>query len=63
MLLIKQFSPASCYFLSLLGPNILLSNVLKHPQSMFFLHGERPSFVPIETDIPLYILIFMFSDR
>jgi len=45
---------------SLLGPNILLSTlVLKHPQSVFFPKGERPSFRPISNKRQTY-LIFAF---
>jgi len=34
---------------SFLGPNILLSTVFKHPQSIFFHQCERLSFIPYKT--------------
>ena len=55
----RSLSSSLCSFLhspvtlSLLGPYILLSTILRHPQPMFFLHCKRPVSV-------LYILISTF---
>jgi len=35
---------------SLLGPNILLNTILKHPQPTFLPPCERPSFTPIQNN-------------
>jgi hypothetical protein len=59
----KSWSSSLCSFLqppvtsSLFCPNIILNTVLRHPQSMFLLSCQRPSFAPIQNHRRLIISI------
>jgi hypothetical protein len=39
----------------LLGPNILVNTILRHPKPTFLLYCERPSFTLIQNNRQLYI--------
>jgi hypothetical protein len=64
-LLIMQFSPTSCHFISLWSKYSRQHPVLKHPQSMFPLKVIDQFSHQYETTgkiIDLYIIIFMLLD-
>jgi len=45
--------------LSLLGPNILLNTILKHPKPTFLPHCEQPSFTPIQNNGQNYSSVYL----
>jgi len=49
-LLIMQFSPSSSLFFPLRSKYSRQHPVFKHPQSVYFLQDERPSFTPIQNN-------------
>jgi hypothetical protein len=60
-LLIMQFSPTSCHFMSLWPKYSPQHPVLKHPQSILLHQCQRPSFTPIQYDRQNYSFLFATS--
>jgi len=46
--LVMQFSPESCYYLSLRSKYSPQHTVFKYPQSMFSPYSDRPDFTPTQ---------------
>jgi hypothetical protein len=57
-LLLMQFSPTSCHFISLLSKYSPQHPVLKHPQSMFLPLCHRQSFTPIQNNRQNYSFVY-----
>jgi hypothetical protein len=57
-LLIMQFSPTSCHFISIRFKCSSQHHVLKHPQSMYFPDCQRQSFAPIQNHRQNYSFVY-----
>jgi len=44
-----QFTPLPCYLVPLRTTYLPQHPILKHPQPIFILQSERPSFTPVQT--------------